>query len=652
MLIEGYAGTGKSLTLLYKFIDIVVRENNKRILFVTYNSALIEDTKKRLNMSKEYLDNVERHEAYVMTFHQISSHILKQIKIIDRECNKLTASEIKKYEDTEYRRIASIAAEYIQKDKSKYKELPTDEKLYSTHNERFILEEIRWMKAMGFTELERYLSTERIGRSKSIRLTRNQRKTIFKIYENYQDEMDKSKYGYSSMDLEDYALKILQYNDRIDDNLKFDYVFVDEVQDLDPMQILALCKLTKGNIILSGDAKQRIYKKCPIKYEDLGLNINQKGRRKILKKNYRSTKEIVKLANSLKFYDSEGKYDIENYDKTGDKPIIKFSNDINKILDYIVKEIKQIQKDDSNKTIAIVNREEVKNNTGYKSEFRKALELKLAQSIIDVNTYSKKFAFNNKKQVFYTNVYDIKGLEFDVVFVMDFNKLYYPYKKAINQIREDNDGKDEKLLKDDILEFVNTEKKLLYVAMTRAKEKLYLIASGNFNSTVTDPIKKISDYIYDFDPKDYTHLGFKVSQINEGKALYNSQGFGSLQRARQEEKVQAEINKIIEKENIDKTVNKIDNEESTHESVENLDSQELNYSNMSKDDLVEKLIKPVLKKNKIEFIDNRAKKGALWVVGGLELRNIMKMFSQHKAIFIFKAGGGRATKGKDAWYFH
>ena len=46
LLIEGYAGTGKSLTLLYKFINVLLREESKRILFVTYNSTLIEDTKK------------------------------------------------------------------------------------------------------------------------------------------------------------------------------------------------------------------------------------------------------------------------------------------------------------------------------------------------------------------------------------------------------------------------------------------------------------------------------------------------------------------------------------------------------------------------------------------------------------------------------
>lgn len=46
LLIEGYAGTGKSLTLIYKFINVLVREEGKRVLYVTFNDTLIEDTKR------------------------------------------------------------------------------------------------------------------------------------------------------------------------------------------------------------------------------------------------------------------------------------------------------------------------------------------------------------------------------------------------------------------------------------------------------------------------------------------------------------------------------------------------------------------------------------------------------------------------------
>ena len=306
LLIEGFAGTGKSLTLLYKFINVLIREENKRVLYVTYNSTLIEDVKKRLNTCMEYNENKDRHDVNIQTFHEMAASLLKEIKVIDKGIGKLSIENINKKSGDALRRIAGIHAKYTEARFDEYKSLSKEEKLYSTHDMNFVKEEIIWLKAMGFTVLDKYLSTERIGRSKRIRLTRSQRKTIFKIYEEYQKDLSSNKYGLC-LDLEDYALKILEKEYEFSDNLKFDYIFVDEMQDLDPMQILALCKLTKKSIILSGDAKQRIYKKCPVKYEELGLKIKQKGRRKVLRKNYRSTAQIVKLANSLNFYDNEDK---------------------------------------------------------------------------------------------------------------------------------------------------------------------------------------------------------------------------------------------------------------------------------------------------------------------------------------------------------
>lgn len=508
LLIEGYAGTGKSLTLLYKFINVLIREESKRILFVTYNSTLIEDTKKRLLTSKEYCENVHKHKAYIMTFHEMATDILKKIKVIERGIGKITIEKQKKYEDTAFRRIAPLWAEYTESIS-----LPKEEKLYKTHTIKFIVEEIAWIKAMGLINLDRYLMTERTGRSKSIRLTRSQRKTIFKIYERYQKDIDSKKYG-ESLDLEDYALKIIYNKHLISDEYKFDYIFVDEVQDLDPMQIMALCQLTKKSIVLSGDAKQRIYKKSPIKYEDLGLNIKEKGKRKILNKNYRSTEQIITLANSLKFSDSEGKFSEKQFVKQGDRPIIHATKTRTLAAKYLVNSIKEIFNKYPEKSIAIVHREEIKEKKDYKSDLRKYIEKELMISISDISNYSKKFNYNKEKQVFYTNVYDVKGLEFDYVFIVDFNKKYYPNEEEIKKIKESNEGKDEQLINEDILEFINREKKLLYVAMTRAKEKLFLIADGNNGKM------RISNFIYDFSNKDYEASGFTKKSIEDSKERY------------------------------------------------------------------------------------------------------------------------------------
>ena len=685
LLIEGYAGTGKSLTLLYKFINVLVREENKKILFVTYNSTLIYDTKKRLKNCKEYIENKDRHTADIMTFHEMATKILKQIKVIDKGIGRLRVEEVEKFKDTVYRRIAGIVDKYTDKTSEIYNDIPSEERLYSTHDIKFIVEEIAWIKAMGFTKLDKYISTERTGRSKSIRLTRNQRKTIYKIYEEYQKALENKKFG-ESLDLEDYALKVLENDHLLSEDIKYDYIFVDEVQDLDPMQIMALCKLTKKSIVLSGDAKQRIYKKCPIKYEDLGLMVKQKGKRKLLNKNYRSTAQIVTLANELKFSDSENK-DIKltekQFVKEGDRPVIKVvKNDIDTIK-YLVKEIKAIQNEDPLKTIAIVHREEVKQKVRSKSDFRLKLEQKLLQSLIDINNYSNKFDLKKEKQIFYTNAYDIKGLEFDVVFILDFNKIFYPNKKEIQKIKEKNDGKDDKLINEDIIEFIENEKKLLYVAMTRAKEKLFIIANG------CQDINNISEFVFDFKFKDYINLGFTERDIEKARIKYmyceNGKIYKEKENLKDKKNIQnsdnlKEYNKLIlNKEIVEEdgiNINDIDNiklainekiETNVNENDEyeiksenkNINKYNLNYiksdnikEQIDVDDIdrVDMIIKPKLNKLRIKFIDNRSKKGAFWIVGGLEIKNIIKDLSKDGFVFKFKKEGGKSTNKKPSWW--
>ena len=51
-----------------------------------------------------------------------------------------------------------------------------------------------------------------------------------------------------------------------------------------------------------------------------------------------------------------------------------------------------------------------------------------------------------------------------------------------------------------------------------------------------------------------------------------------------------------------------------------------------------------------QIIDKRKSGGALWVKGGKDLSDIMEEFKSLGISFHFKKGGGRATKGEDAWY--
>ncbi|PGZ13434.1 DNA helicase UvrD, partial [Bacillus thuringiensis] len=99
-------------------------------------------------------------------------------------------------------------------------------------------------------------------------------------------------------DKEDYALLVMKHLHQLLDENKYDHIFIDEVQDLQPMQLRVLVAITRGTLSLSGDERQRVYKSSPFSYKALGINV-QSGNNVVLRENWRSTYQIMKLANSL-----------------------------------------------------------------------------------------------------------------------------------------------------------------------------------------------------------------------------------------------------------------------------------------------------------------------------------------------------------------
>ena len=61
-------------------------------------------------------------------------------------------------------------------------------------------------------------------------------------------------------------------------------------------------------------------------------------------------------------------------------------------------------------------------------------------------------------------------------------------------------------------------------------------------------------------------------------------------------------------------------------------------------------ITKLLKERDIEFYDKRSIGGNLWIVGGKELMDLVDECRKLGAKFTFKAGGGKVTQGRDAWW--
>ncbi len=92
-------------------------------------------------------------------------------------------------------------------------------------------------------------------------------------------------------------------------------------------------------------------------------------------------------------------------------------------------------------------------------------------------------------------VHAAKGLEFDTVFVSDMNEGIFPNERAMN---EGNRG-------------VEEERRLAYVAFTRARNKLYLTEAGGF-SFILQRVRTTSRFVEEIDSENIEHLGAAKTQ--------------------------------------------------------------------------------------------------------------------------------------------
>ena len=216
---------------------------------------------------------------------------------------------------------------------------------------------------------------------------------------------------------------------------KYDHIFIDEVQDLQPMQLRVLVNINKGTLTLSGDERQRIYKSSPFSYRALGINV-QSGNNVVLKRNWRSTYQIMKLANSLQFSKSQedSRYDDEKYfPRQGDKPVIQAFTGHQKMLTAIGKKISELHVNEPEATFAIIHRQ---------NDPKKEREIKtFLGRFFTFNTYIKKTEVKSGErkrgpEIFFLEAKTTKGLEFDYVFIIDFSKYYYPHKDEIDNLQK------------------------------------------------------------------------------------------------------------------------------------------------------------------------------------------------------------------------
>ncbi len=272
-IVKGGPGSGKSTVVLHCIMNLLWNHRSQfdferrplRILLTTYTKSLVRASQQLIGFmgGEKFRNQVEIvHVDELVKKHLPSNWTLRPIFYSSR--------------NTEINNLLSNAIRICQ---TKDKSFPFDE-----NDKEFLFEEVDDL--IGGNEIldaEQYASFERIGMGR--RLGRNQRKHVWSFWEVFQKELTSKNLCTRSQRFA-VALK----------NSKpiYDYVFIDEAQDILPIALRMCLKLVSNskNVFVTADRNQSIYN-SGFSWKRIQEDLDFRGRSTIFQCNYRTTREIM-----------------------------------------------------------------------------------------------------------------------------------------------------------------------------------------------------------------------------------------------------------------------------------------------------------------------------------------------------------------------
>ena len=279
MIVIAGAGSGKTRVLTYKIAYLMSKGVDAyNILALTFTNKAAKEMKERIS---SMLEDNESKNLWIGTFHSVFAKILRI------EADRLGyPSNFTIYDTQDSQRLVSSIISELNLDKEIYKYKQIYSRISSYKNNLITVK--------AYNSNNELIAADRQAR----------RPRLIDIYTEYVNRCFKS----GAMDFDDLLLKTNELLSRFPEVLSkyqnmFKYVLVDEYQDTNHSQYLIVKALSDKfqNICVVGDDAQSIY-------GFRGANINnilnfQKDYDDVklfkLEQNYRSTKNIVKAANSL-----------------------------------------------------------------------------------------------------------------------------------------------------------------------------------------------------------------------------------------------------------------------------------------------------------------------------------------------------------------
>jgi mRNA-degrading endonuclease RelE of RelBE toxin-antitoxin system len=436
--VSGSAGTGKTIVALHRAVFLARRHPESRVLLTTFSETLANALRTKL---RRLISNeprlAERLEVYALN--------ALGTRLYEKHLGKPNIAK----PETIKQFIADAAAGTAQK-----------------FSLSFLLAE--WEEIVDARQLkdwESYRDVKRLGRK--TRLPEPQRAILWSIFETVRNRLQTEKFITQ-------AELFTQLTDQVAarKNPPFDFVVVDEAQDVSISQLRFLAALGSNRpngLFFAGDLGQRIFQQ-PFSWKSMGVEV--RGRTRNLHINYRTSHQIRMQADQLL---EPNVSDIDGNSESrlgtisvfnGPTPSIQLFDSQQEEIAAVAQWIKSlVQEGIEPHEIAVFVRSSAELDRASQAVTKADIPFQVLDE--HVETISG--------QASICTMHLAKGLEFRAVVVMACDDEIIPSQARISTVGDDAD----------LQEVYDTERHLLYVACTRARDRLLV--------TSTEPASEFLD---------------------------------------------------------------------------------------------------------------------------------------------------------------
>lgn len=424
--VAGSAGTGKTVVALHRAAHLARNNRQARVLLTTFSDTLA-------NALRTKLRRLLHHEPRLGENIEVYS-----LNTIAKRLHKMRIGEPPIASDEVIRELLADAAKEIEGHK---------------FNQHFLRTE--WEDVVDAWQLETwedYRDVRRLGRK--TRLPEARRAVAWSIFARV-------RAGLKQRALITYPEMFNRLAEQLseDKNPPFDFAVVDEAQDVSVVQLRFLSALgadQPNSLFFAGDLGQRIFQQ-PFSWKALGVDV--RGRSRSLQINYRTSHQIRAQADRLlgpELSDVDG-----NTEERGNTiSVFNGPSPVIKILDTETDEMTTV----GAWLIDRIDEGVMPHEIGV--FIRSVSQLDRARAAVENAGLSFKMLDENVEplsdHVSISTMHLAKGLEFRAVVVMACDDEIIPLQERIETVSDDND----------LEEVYNTERHLLYVACTRARDHL------------------------------------------------------------------------------------------------------------------------------------------------------------------------------------